>query len=355
MPAARIVIRCDGSAAIGAGHVTRCLALAWAMRDRELEPIFTTTAGTAGLATVQAAGFDVRPVPARRTEDDLDERDLEATVRVARETDAGCVLVDHYGAPTWYLEALRDASLAIAVIDDTAERDLRAADWVLNQNISAPALAHRVRDGASLLLGSSYALLRAEFATARAALSREYSAGARRVLVTFGGGDTAELCSAALRALEPVSRRLEIRCVITDAVLPEELRQRARDSRHDVRILRGAADMADQMTWADVSLNAGGSTCWELLCLGVPMVVLALSSDQRRNPRALEQAGVARSAVSLEAAASTIEGLLADPRTREEMSRRGQALVDGAGAARAAASLAGLVRAPAAEAIHGRD
>jgi UDP-2,4-diacetamido-2,4,6-trideoxy-beta-L-altropyranose hydrolase len=219
----------------------------------------------------------------------------------------------------------------------------RCRPWILNQNIGATSLSYRVRKDAALLFEPSYALLRPEFALARSGLSRCFSEEDRRVLVTLGGGDTASLCADLLLQLERVSRPLEIRCVITDSVLPETIVQRAQTSPHDVTILRRVENMTEQMTWADVSLNAGGSTCWELLCLGVPMVVVALSSDQRRIPRALEEAGLARRVTSLDDAGDIAEALLATPKKREEMSLRGRVLVDGLGAFRAAASLSDLL------------
>jgi UDP-2,4-diacetamido-2,4,6-trideoxy-beta-L-altropyranose hydrolase len=343
VPTSRIAIRCDGSPAIGAGHVTRCGALASALRDRGLEPLFVTRAESSGLSVLGSAGFACEPIPAFGPENALDDRDLEATIAAARKAAVSCMVVDHYGAASWYLAGLREASFALGVIDDVADRDLSAADWILNQNIGATSLSYRVRKDAALLFEPSYALLRPEFALARSGLSRCFSEEDRRVLVTLGGGDTASLCADLLLQLERVSRPLEIRCVITDSVLPETIVQRAQTSPHDVTILRRVENMTEQMTWADVSLNAGGSTCWELLCLGVPMVVVALSSDQRRIPRALEEAGLARRVTSLDDAGDIAEALLATPKKREEMSLRGRVLVDGLGAFRAAASLSDLL------------
>jgi spore coat polysaccharide biosynthesis predicted glycosyltransferase SpsG len=99
--------------------------------------------------------------------------------------------------------------------------------------------------------------------------------------------------------------------------------------------------MARVMAWADVSLNAAGSTCWELMCLGVPMVATSLSRDQKRNARALAAAGVAalQTREALAYAGTRVESLLADPDRRGAMSRRAAELVDGLGAERAADSL----------------
>jgi UDP-2,4-diacetamido-2,4,6-trideoxy-beta-L-altropyranose hydrolase len=291
-------------------------------------------------------GFVMRPgshvegfetVAAPGVEGDLSQLDLEVTVETTRAAGSDCVVVDHYGARAAYFEGIKAAGLKLAVIDDRADRDLRAADWVLNQNMAASTLEHRVGPQATLLLGLRYALLRPEFPAARAALDRRFSTEDRRVLVTLGGGETTDLCSSVLAALEEVEQELEVRCVV--ACPSEELGARARRSRHQVAILAGVGDMATQMAWCDVSVNAGGSTCWELLCLGVPMVVTALSSDQSRNPPALAEAGVAVALASPLEAAAAVAGLLDDPARRASMSQAGMTLVDGAGAGRAAGSL----------------
>ena len=344
VPTLRIVIRCDGSPATGAGHVTRCRALASALLDQGLEPIFVTRAQTFGLAILESAGFACKSIPTFGPENALEEGDLEATIAAAQDGGTACVLVDHYGAAPWYFEALRNAGLTLAVIDDVAERDLRAANWILNQNLGATDLPYRTSEDAVFLVEPVYALLRPEFGAARASLSREFSAEDRRVLVSLGGGDTANLCADVLSGLEAVTRPLEVRCIVTDSVIPATVERRLKASAHDVTLLRGVDDMAAQMTWADVSLNAGGSTCWELLCLGVPMIVVALSSDQRRIPQALEEAGLARRITSVDAAGQAVVTVLADPKERAEMSFRGQTLVDGRGAQRVATSLKNLVQ-----------
>jgi UDP-2,4-diacetamido-2,4,6-trideoxy-beta-L-altropyranose hydrolase len=267
----------------------------------------------------------------------LPDADLERTIEAASSTADVLVVVDHYGAQASYFDALKSAGLELAVIDDIAGRDLRAADWIVNQNLAAPSLRYRAGDDAILLLGPRYALLRPEFRELRATLRRRFSPEDGRVLVTFGGGRTEHLCASLVDACEAVEERLAIRCIATDA--STVLADVARASRHDVEVLRGTDDMAAQMAWCDLSVNGGGSTCWELCCLGVPMVVLALAGDQRRNPPALEQAGVAIAVDSFEAAAESVRTLCAEPARRAAMSQAGSALVDGDGASRVADAL----------------
>jgi spore coat polysaccharide biosynthesis protein SpsF len=320
-----VLFRCDGSHSIGMGHVVRSSALAATLRRRGCDVRFAMRElpGSAG-DFVRKAGFPVDVIDAPAAGTLLTEADAASTVTAARDFEARCVVVDHYGASPAYLAAMATDGRQVAVIDDLADRDLTAADWILNQNLSATDLTYRVRSDCVRLLEPHHALLRPEFGIVRGRLARTFRRDDHRVLLTFGGGHTEALCAEITSALSEVSGPLEIR-----------------------RALGGedAASMADLMAWADLSINGGGSTCWELCCLGVPMIVLTLTHDQVPNAAALARRGCAiglgawRAETGARTLARRVEELLAAPARREEMSRRAQALVDGAGAERAADSL----------------
>lgn len=338
-----VLVRCDASPEIGLGHLTRCRALAKALERHGIEVGFAVRQQPPSVPELLAhSGFDAITVP---VESPLGPADLAATLAAARRRKADCVLVDHYEAGSRYFDEIRAAGLVVAVVDDRADRDLTAADWLLNQNLAAPDLVYRTVPGCELLLGVSYALLRPEFTAAHWELDRAFSPEDRRVLVTLGGGDTVEPAVAVVRALDRVDRPLEVRVVVGASVSAEPVRAVAAASRQQVAVLQSVEDMAEQMVWADLSVNAGGSTCWELACLGVPMVVTGLSDDQRLNPEPLAQAGVAVAIDRTELAGvgRIIAGLLDDPARRKRMSERATTLVDGEGAARAAVSLAALL------------
>lgn len=345
------VFRCDGSPSIGLGHVLRCQALAVAMKERGHSVHFVTRELPNHVeSSIRRAGFDLETIcyPRHEPKAELAAYDWQRTEEVARQTGAQAVLVDHYKAAPDYLASLGGKGLGVAVIDDLADRDLTVVDWMLNQNLGASALPYRVRPDCSKLLGPQYALLRPEFAIAGRSLSRRFSTKDQRVLVTLGGGETTQLCWQILSALNLVSRPLAVRCILGgDGPPPTRLAEAAATSRQQVQILGNVAHMAEQMVWADLSINAGGSTCWELCCCGVPMLVLATSPDQVLTASALERQGYASSLgeweVNAPDLASLVEELLGDPQRRAAMSSKAQRLVDGCGTARAAESLTRLV------------
>ena len=321
-----IVFRCDASPKIGAGHVTRCRALALALHEQGVDAVFALAFGT-------VEGFPSVRLPA--APDRLGQVDLEETAAAAREAGAVWVVVDHYGADDSYLSMLRRLGLHVGVIDDRAERDLTAAEWLLNQNIRARELRHRVAPGCVLALGLEYALVRPEFGKARAhAHGRAAAPDDADVLVTLGGGDVEAVSAAVVEGFGDVERPLRLHVVGAAGALR---------SRHALDLPGAVRDMPARMLAANVAVTAAGSTCWELMCLGVPLVVLPLDEGQRRNADGIEEARAGVAVTAPAAAAAAAAALLDDPSRRQAMSNAGRALVDGRGAERAAATLRSLM------------
>lgn len=350
----KVLFRCDGSLTIGMGHVARCVSLAEALRRRGVDVCFAMRALT-GEATAfpRDAGFRVHSFACDGGEGhELGGMDLEATCSYARSLGIRWILVDHYGASAQYFAALRSQGFRVAVLDDMADRDLRAARWILNQNLGAEKLPYQIESNCVRLFGPRYALLRPQFAEARAGV-QEQRAGVcphPRLLVTLGGGDTSHLSSEVIRSLEKIEFQMTIQCVLGGKQpTPARLRDAAEASKHDVTILRNVADMEILMQKAQLSVNAGGSTCWELCCLGVPMVILVTSPDQAMIAAELEQHGCARNIGKWENVNApsdlvhAVEELIGHPQVRAQMSARGREVVDGYGSNRSAASLQELI------------
>lgn len=322
-----VVFRCDASPEIGAGHVTRCSALATALRERGIESTFVLGSGS-------VSGFSCVELP--EAFGSLSQQDIEATAQTATDVGAASVVVDLFGAQTPYLASLSMLGLHVGVIDDRADRDLRAARWLLNQNIGAQALDYRVAANCDLALGLDYAMLRPMFAAARMQASRRtFRPRNRRVLITIGGGNIRAESATIIASFDSIRRRVELRA-IGDA--------EGRSSQHLVELLGPVGDVPEHMLWADVAVTAAGSTCWELMCLGVPMIVVPLDEGQRRNALCIAELGAGVAVETLEEAGEAAARLLDAPRRRAEMSRAAMDLVDGRGAERAAASLVASVQ-----------
>ena len=313
-----VVIRVDGSAAIGMGHVVRTLSLAQAFRAAGVDVEFLTRDDSRAISTIDAMAFPYRLME-RNASTSLDE--VDAAIVIERATAGnGCVVVDHYGAGSTYFDSLSDADLRICAIDDLADRLLSGAISILNPNPGISPSAYPQHEKSRLMLGGAYALLRDEFRKARSRVERRFSKTDNRILVTFGGGSVNKYNEAVVNEL------------------------RMRGSSLEIRVAHGtdSAEMARLMSWADVCVSAGGQTCWELACLGVPVVAVQISENQVRNVAAVQELGLGINAGAwsvLETpglVADVAIALLRDPECRQSYSSNGRTLIDGDGPSRAA-------------------
>lgn len=334
----RLVFRADAGAEAGIGHAARSLALALAWRARGGEALFAARGLPGALAArLSAAGVEVESFEAGHPH----PADLERTLSLLGRAGPGAwLVVDGYRFDGGYHAAVRRAGYRVLAIDDQVRLSFYDAEVVLNPNVHADRLAYECGSG-TLLLGPRYALLRPEFSR-RAARSEPERA--RRVLVTFGGSDPE---NATLRAIEGLrllaDRGLEVKVVVGPAnPRPEALARAA----GPFEVLRDPPDMARLMTWAHVAVAGGGTSAYELACMGVPALLLAAAENQEEVAEGLARFGAAKSlgraaeASPARIAAEAAE-LLADRGLCREMGEAGRALVDGRGAERVAALLAG--------------
>jgi UDP-2,4-diacetamido-2,4,6-trideoxy-beta-L-altropyranose hydrolase len=264
----------------------------------------------------------------------------------ARAHEADWVVVDGYRFDHRYQQALAEARLRVVFVDDLGGCERYDADVVLNQNAFATDVMYeRRRPGTRLLLGPRYALLRRAFAAA-AGHTRRVGARATRVLVTLGGADPEGAAARVLEALALVpGDGLRVK-VVSGPSNPRHRRLLDRGTDPRVEVLAAAEDMIPLMTWADLAVTGAGSTVYELCCLGVPTLVVAITRSQIESARALDREGLAvdlgwHGAMVAASAARTIAAVCEDGPRRTDLVRRGRARVDGRGASRVVEALAG--------------
>lgn len=334
-----LVVRADAGPITGVGHVMRCLALAHAWRALGGPVTFVTACEDAPLrervATVGRV-IDVRHVHP-------DPRDADSLTALVAAIPGARVVVDGYHFDAAYQQRAREVARCLLVVDDIGHLPSYSADLILNQNIRARDVPYP--GDARLLLGPTYAMLRPEFAPfvrqARATPVR-----ARRVLVTFGGGDSTAVTSTACQALAALDDpELQARVLLgAHATRSELLRDLAPSSKTRVELLGPTAEMPALMAWADVAVSAGGSTCWELAASAVPSIAVTLADNQRANVHGLAAIGAVLDggeghALTPGSLASLLRDLMGDQARREAMGQRGRELVDGRGAERVADAL----------------
>ena len=115
-----------------------------------------------------------------------------------------------------------------------------------------------------------------------------------------------------------------------------------------LRLERNVTNMPELMAWADVAIATAGTTSWELLFMGLPNLVLAISDNQLPISESLGRAEVSINLgwfknLTSPALSKAVTHLLNEENVRTKMQRYSRKLVDGAGGNRVANFLIGVL------------
>lgn len=328
--AAPLVIRADAGAAMGTGHVMRCLALAAAWPG----PVHFVSSGALPSrieARIQELGFGAHAVSASAAS----AEDAERTAEIAGRVSATWIVVDGYHFDGAYEEHLAARGHAVLAVDDFGHTR-HAARLVLNQSLDATAALYGpLAASQELLVGPEFALLRQEFWAFRDAPPKPV-APFEKALVTLGGSDPGRVAPRVIRALE--GSGLKVRLLLGGAdPAGDETERLARAGGHDV--VRDARDVPEHMAWADFAVASAGVTLLELLFMGTPSLLVIVAENQRAGAHAAEARDLAcvlgwHADLTEERIREGVRALVQDPQGARARAARGRAAVDGRGAER---------------------
>jgi len=340
-----VIVRCDGNAGVGMGHVSRCLALAEALRDRERCFVVFAMRGaeSIGAAAARAAGFEVAPIVADESIDYGGELgDLASNRRAA------ALVVDvRDGLTRASIDALRQGRVRIVSIDDGSDRRL-AADLTFYPPAPQVETLNWSGFAGRRYVGWEWVLLRREFATdIFTSPELSDSSPAIDILVTMGGSDPMGMTEFAVRALDLLPMPFAVHVVVGPAFSrAEPLIDTIVRSKHSVQIARAPASLATLMRASRMAVASFGVSAFELAACGVPAVHMCLTADHLRSSEVFDREGAAVTAgvfgqVTAAQLADAAQRLMGAAGRRGQMARRARQLVDGRGAERVAALVAG--------------
>ena len=307
----KITFRTDASLTIGTGHVMRCMTLALALRERGAVCRFITRALPGHMADrIRAEGFGVTLLPAPNGQPSdgppahlpwagVDWRQDASEARADMADDSpDWLVIDHYAFDSQWQRAARPEGTKLMVIDDLADRP-HACDMLLDQNFGRIRSDYDslVSEACVRLIGPQYALLRSEFADARArTLKTRTRRNLRHLLVTMGGVDPRDATSLVLQTLSKaiLPKALRITVIMgSNAPALEQVRTLAKGMPRSTEVAVDVTDMAARMASADLAIGAAGSTTWERCALGLPTIIVQIADNQAGIAQALSVAGVA--------------------------------------------------------------
>ena len=248
------------------------------------------------------------------------------------------MVLDGYHFDAEYQKTLKHNGCRLLCLDDNGHADFYSADIVLNQNLHADEHLYKNKDAHTrLLLGPRFSLLRRQFRNRQTA-SRKTAHFASRLLVTMGGGDHNNVTLRVVKAIKRISTASFTTKIVIGQTNPhlDSLTRVIGETGGGYTLLKNVADMADLMAWAEMAISGGGSTCWEMACMGLPAVVLTTFDNQQHIANRLNEQGIVlglgwHEAVDDNKLSDSIWKLSQSTKRRQQMSLNGMHLVDGNG------------------------
>ena len=333
-----LVIRADATQVVGIGHVMRCLALAEAWILRAGDVYFIGHIDSDGLKErIASIGIALLPIENPNGQ----QEDLKQTLRYLnnlRKTYSNApsfwAVLDGYEFDSTYQIALKNAGFRILVMDDIIHLSQYHADIILNQNIIPNNVDYQTDSSTVILAGPKYRLIRKEFFDSQD-LRKEIPSKAKNLLLTFGGADTKNVTAKVIHMLNEID---DPDFYVKIVVGPTNARFRNLEfelthSSYQYELLQTVDGFPSLISWADIGIATGGGTCFEMMLLGLPAILIPVNSNQKGDVRTLCEMGAALSLGRVENLDANefitlLKVLILDPEKRQEMSRQRHSLID---------------------------
>ena len=322
-----VVFVCAGTPATGAGHLSRCLALAEIYRKGGWRVEFVVPDDAfAHLFAEDNAWHVAAP-----------DETINALRTIASE---GCdlLIIDDYARDEVFESDCRDFARRIISFDDQTGRR-HSCDIIVDAAASSAVSYRDLVGGYALVLaGPKYALIRPGILKHRpTAIAARRARKVADVLVSFGATDPSGL---TLETIDAIADSLPDGVTITAALSSRAPAIDAVRSRTSARIrLRVDADMGEVIATADLAIGAGGVGAFERAALGLPTVIVTAAQNQRGVVHLLVEASAALDGGTpgpgfAERIKRELAKLLENEGERDRIAEAAAALIDGRAAER---------------------
>lgn len=301
-----ILIRVEGYAEIGLGHIYRSLMLAYNLIDHNIKFVLSAKSDI-GLKKIQSSHFAYEVM----------EEDREL-VQLIADFDCDILINDILDTTEEYILMCKRTGVRVVNFEDLGEGAI-VADAVIND------LYEEKYESKNHFWGSDYYLIRDEFLLAE---PTEFNPEVKEVLVIFGGTDPSNLTERVLTVVHELNEPAIHFTFVLGLGYPEKekVEKYAADYNLNVDIIQDVKMMTEYMGNADVALSSQGRTMLELASMGVPTILLAQNTREQHHEFGYLKNGFINLGLGKEVENETIKQtilwLVRSPQIRKQMKQQ---------------------------------
>lgn len=270
-----IIFRVDANSMIGRGHMMRCISIATTIKMNGGKVLFVTREDSE-TEILDSRFMEYVTVPSEQL---CSSEAINKLKKIIAENDSSVCVVDSYDVSNEAFDSLREICKVILVEDILY--DVYDVDCIVNYNIYAEKMKYseKYSSKTELLLGMDYAPIRQEFVNT--INKRQKNGEINTILVTTGGSDPEELAPGIVDSLlDCVDDNVRLRVVTTKNSPTRDILYKMSNSCSQIVIEQDVQNMAKLMSMCDIAVSAAGSTCYELMSMGIPTCVFSFVHNQ---------------------------------------------------------------------------
>ncbi|MDD5005727.1 MAG: UDP-2,4-diacetamido-2,4,6-trideoxy-beta-L-altropyranose hydrolase [Candidatus Omnitrophica bacterium] len=307
MDTIKICVLTEGGKNIGFGHITRCVALYEAFKERNIEPTLIIKGDKNIVDLLKGKNYKIFNW--------LKEQNKLFKML----TEADIVIIDSYLANKDLYNRISGIinEKSLVMIDDY-RRIKYPHGIVVNPSIYGDKLNYSQRDSSDYLLGKDYIILRKEFR--ETSVNKIIKKRVKDILIMSGGINHSDLMHKIINYLK---NKFNFNFHIVE---PNKNRFNAKE-------------ILNLMLKADICISGGGQTTYELARIGIPTIGICFAENQRLNLEEwqkrgfIEYVGWYKNKGLLNRIENSINKFM-PYKKRARFSRIGRNLVDGKGVGR---------------------
>lgn len=327
----RILIRVDGSHAIGFGHIYRMKTLSLALRETGSHVAFLTQADAAANNLLKTTGLSCHIF-----QPDSYDSALKEAIKKERPV---LIIQDILETSAESMEHLRRLSSAKIINFDDVGTGLTMADVVINSMVFHWNKYKTDKIRTRLFEGPQYMILQPEISQ-HIHLNKRIPDKAENILLVFGGTDTHYVTERALEAINDINVTLNVKINLgPGSKVTRRLEQAVKASGHRIEVIRFAPSLFKEFYQVDLVICGGGNMLYELAALGVPSVSIATEPHEVDNINYWSETGTTVSLgweekLNMTQVSETVNRVLRDRERRAKMSEIGKQIIDDQGLSR---------------------
>jgi len=255
----KIIIRVEGFAEIGLGHIFRGLSLAYGLIDHEILFVISSKSDL-GIKKLEESHFPYKIID--------ENNEIE---NVIQNFGADIIINDILNTEKNYMKKLKKQNIKVINFEDLGNGS-KYADAVINDLYAAN---DEYMDMGHYYWGSDYYIIRDEFLNI---LPNKFSNEVKNILIIFGGVDPNNFHLKVLKSLRylPHNSLYNFTFIVGPGYKHlDELRDLSNDLKQNINIVQDVKSMSSYMKQADLAISSQGRTMLELAYMRVPTILLA--------------------------------------------------------------------------------